>query len=91
MNQACNLGDKSCKPCDGGVPPLSADETKQLLAQLDTSRLQHIVAAHLSGKNNRPELVVAALCGALGCDADWVAVATQQEGLDWREFCYSFR
>ena len=34
MSQVCNLGDKRCKPCEGGVPPLSADETKELLGQL---------------------------------------------------------
>ncbi len=31
---ACNLSTKSCKPCEGGVPPLSADEVERLLAQL---------------------------------------------------------
>lgn len=35
MSKVCNLGDKRCKPCEGGVPPLSADETRELLAQLE--------------------------------------------------------
>ncbi len=56
-----------------------------LLGRLDNSCLQHIVAAHLSRKNNAAELAVEALSGALGCTPDEVAVATQDQGLDWRE------
>lgn len=58
-----------------------------LLSQLDVSRLQHIVAAHLSEQNNSPELAVGALSGALGCEAGWVGVAGQEEGFDWRQIC----
>jgi phosphoribosyl 1,2-cyclic phosphodiesterase len=57
----------------------------QLLARLDNSRLQHIVAAHLSRKNNTPQLAVEALSLALNCDKDWVGVATQEKGFAWRE------
>ena len=64
---------------------LSNAAAAELLARLGTAHLQHIVAAHLSQKNNRPELAVAALSGALNCSAEWIAVATQQQGLDWRE------
>ncbi len=56
-----------------------------LLARLDCSRLQHLVAAHLSEQNNTPELARAALARALDCTADWVGVATQQDGCAWRE------
>jgi phosphoribosyl 1,2-cyclic phosphodiesterase len=56
-----------------------------LLAALDRSRLRHVVAAHLSQKNNTPELARGALASALGCEPDWIAVATQEEGLDWRD------
>lgn len=56
-----------------------------LLAALDNSRLKHIVAAHLSLKNNTPELAVNALAGALSCAQEWVGVATQEEGFAWRE------
>ncbi|MDD5329216.1 MAG: 4a-hydroxytetrahydrobiopterin dehydratase [Sulfuricella sp.] len=31
---ACDLSTKSCKPCEGGVPPLSAEEVERLLAQI---------------------------------------------------------
>jgi phosphoribosyl 1,2-cyclic phosphodiesterase len=64
---------------------LNNDDAAGLLGRLDTGSLQHIVAAHLSSKNNKPELAVRALSGALGCAGDWIAVATQDEGLDWRE------
>jgi phosphoribosyl 1,2-cyclic phosphodiesterase len=64
---------------------LNNDDAAALLGRLDNGRLQHIVAAHLSGKNNRPELAIRALSGVLGCAENWVAVATQDEGLDWRE------
>jgi phosphoribosyl 1,2-cyclic phosphodiesterase len=56
-----------------------------LLAALDRSRLRHVVAAHLSEANNRPELARAALAGVLGCDESWIGVAEQARGFDWRE------
>ena len=55
-----------------------------LLAALDTSRLQHLIAAHLSQQNNTPSLARTALAGALGCGEDWVGVAEQDDGFDWR-------
>lgn len=64
---------------------LNNDDAAALLGRLDNGRLQHIVAAHLSSKNNRPELAIRALSGVLGCAGSWVAIATQEEGLDWRE------
>jgi phosphoribosyl 1,2-cyclic phosphodiesterase len=58
---------------------------QRLLAALDGSRLQHVIAAHLSQQNNRPDLARGALAEALGCAPDWIGVATQDEGLDWRD------
>ena len=57
----------------------------RLLARLETGRLQHLVAAHLSQRNNRPELARTALAEALGDDPDWLDVADADIGLDWRE------
>ena len=31
----CDLTNKSCKPCEGGVPPLGAAEVSAMLKQLD--------------------------------------------------------
>ena len=35
MNNVCDLTNKQCKPCEGGVPPLSQSEIDRLIAQLD--------------------------------------------------------
>ncbi|MBM3357777.1 MAG: MBL fold metallo-hydrolase [Betaproteobacteria bacterium] len=56
-----------------------------LVRGIDCSRLQHLVAAHLSQQNNTPEAARAALAGALGCEPEWIGVATQGEGFAWRE------
>ena len=55
-----------------------------ILAALDRSSLRHIVAAHLSERNNRPELARGALAAVLDCVPDWIGVADQNEGFDWR-------
>ncbi|HSB49553.1 MAG TPA: MBL fold metallo-hydrolase [Burkholderiales bacterium] len=64
---------------------LSNEASAELLRAMDCSRLQHLVAAHLSQANNTPELARAALAGALGCAPEWIGVATQDEGFGWRE------
>lgn len=56
-----------------------------ILRRLDVSCLQHLVAAHLSRKNNTVELATQALSMAVGCEIGWVQVATQENGFDWRE------
>lgn len=56
-----------------------------LLRAIDTSVLKHVVAAHLSRENNTPMLARTALAGALGCEADWIGIADQTMGFDWRE------
>lgn len=64
---------------------LSNREAAGILSRIDVSRLQHLVAAHLSSRNNLPQLAVQALCEVLGCESDWIGVATQEEGFAWRE------
>ncbi|MBI4998261.1 MAG: MBL fold metallo-hydrolase [Rhodocyclales bacterium] len=56
-----------------------------LLARVDRSRLRHVVAAHLSQENNTPALAMAALAAVLDCAPDWLAVADQDSGCDWRQ------
>jgi phosphoribosyl 1,2-cyclic phosphodiesterase len=63
---------------------LANAQSERLLAALDLSRLKHVVAAHLSEQNNRPELARAALARALGCAEHWVGLATQDDGFGWR-------
>ena len=55
-----------------------------LLAKIGTRRLQHLVAAHLSEQNNLPALAARALSAAMGCSPEWIGVAGQEAGFDWR-------
>ncbi len=64
---------------------LNNHEAARILSRLDLGNLQHLIAAHLSRKNNTPELAIQALSSVLGCAEDWVCVATQEEGFFWRE------
>ncbi len=59
-------------------------ESERLLGAIDRSRLKHVIGAHLSQQNNRPELARAALARALGCEESWVSHATQDDGFGWR-------
>ncbi len=56
-----------------------------LVKDMGWKRLQHLVLAHLSEKNNLPHLARQAFTETLGCDPDWLQVADQDSGLDWRE------
>lgn len=69
----------------GRLGHLDNDAAASLLAQIDVARLQHVVAAHLSEQNNRPDLAMAALSSALGCEHEWIGVADQECGFDWRQ------
>ena len=69
----------------GPLGHLSNAQAADLVRSLDTQWLQHLVAAHLSVKNNTPELARGALAEALDCEPDWIGIATQEDGLDWRE------
>jgi phosphoribosyl 1,2-cyclic phosphodiesterase len=60
-------------------------DSERLLGALDRSRLRHVIAAHLSQQNNRPQLARAALARAMGCSEEWIGLATQDEGFSWRE------
>jgi hypothetical protein len=50
---------------------------------MDVSGLRHVIAAHLSQKNNRPALARNALAQALDCEPEWIEVACQDSGFDW--------
>jgi phosphoribosyl 1,2-cyclic phosphodiesterase len=60
-------------------------QAASLVRRIDCSRLQHVVAAHLSEENNRPQLAVRALAAVLGCSDDWIGVAGQEGGFAWRQ------
>lgn len=69
----------------GRLGHLNNLDAAAILGRLNTSCLQHLIAAHLSRKNNTAELAVRALSDALNCGTDWIGVATQEEGFAWRE------
>lgn len=62
---------------------LSNAQAADIITKIDTARLQHLVAAHLSDKNNHPDLARAALAAALGCVASEIRVADQDAGVAW--------
>jgi phosphoribosyl 1,2-cyclic phosphodiesterase len=69
----------------GRLGHLDNDAAAGILASIDTTRLKHIIAAHLSRQNNTPELARSALASALECTPDWIGIAAQATGFDWRE------
>ena len=64
---------------------LANDAAGALLASLERSRLQHLVAAHLSQENNTPQLARSALAAAGGYSEAWIVVASQETGFSWLE------
>ncbi len=69
----------------GPLGHLSNDAAGELLAALAHVDLQHVVAAHLSERNNRPDLAVAALTQACNGQGPRISVADQAGGLPWLE------
>ncbi|MEO5699259.1 MAG: MBL fold metallo-hydrolase [Casimicrobiaceae bacterium] len=63
---------------------LDNDTAAAIVASIDTTRLKHIIAAHLSQQNNTPARARAALAAALSCTEDWVGIADQSLGFAWR-------
>ena len=62
---------------------LSNDTSAQILAACLHGGLRHVVAAHLSRENNRPELALAALAAACGASAADLRAAGPDWGFDW--------
>ncbi len=68
----------------GRLGHLHNEAAAAILAAIDTSHLTHVIAAHLSQQNNTPELARTALASALECAPDWIGIAEQATGFDWR-------
>ncbi|HET8705926.1 MAG TPA: MBL fold metallo-hydrolase [Pseudomonadales bacterium] len=64
---------------------LNNDQSAQFLLNGDMTRLRELAIAHISEKNNQPDLARKALATALGCDEAWIQVADQENGLPWIE------
>jgi phosphoribosyl 1,2-cyclic phosphodiesterase len=69
----------------GDLGHLSNAQAADILGRLDTTKLTQLIAAHLSEKHNTPPLAQAALAAVMGCSLDWISVADQQAGFDWRD------
>lgn len=64
---------------------LSNDQAGELLQRLQSNKLRHLVAAHLSEQNNRSELALEALATGCGCNREDVLLAGQETGTGWLE------
>lgn len=62
---------------------LSNAAAAAVLQAVDRSRLKALHAAHLSKKNNAPQLAQLALAAVLGCAPGDIGVASQDDGFDW--------
>lgn len=69
----------------GRLGHLANDTAAQILAGCMHQRLKFLVAAHLSERNNRPELVRGVLAPVLGGHPADVTVADPVHGFDWLE------
>ena len=70
----------------GDLGHLDNQSAAKLLSNLNNSKLKHMIAAHLSAKNNTPDLAQQALASVLHCEKSWIGVADQAMGFDWRGF-----
>ena len=73
----------------GDYGHLNNGQAKNLLTRVDISRLQYLVASHISEKNNTVALARNTMSEALDTDASWIQVASQDEGLDWQVLKHS--
>jgi phosphoribosyl 1,2-cyclic phosphodiesterase len=67
----------------GAYGHLSNSAAAEIATALQHPRLKHVVAAHLSAQNNRPELAQQAMANALGCQAADIVVAQPDLGSCW--------
>ena len=68
----------------GDIGHLNNHQAANLVSELGWQDLQHLVLAHISSKNNLPQLARQCFVDTLGCDPDWLQLADQDSGLDWR-------
>lgn len=73
------------KRVSGRLGHLDNQTSASLLSRLDNSKLKHLLAAHLSAQNNHPHLARNALSTVLGCEPEWIGIADQEQGFDWRQ------
>ncbi len=64
---------------------LSNDQAAEVLRRVDRGRLRHVAAAHLSERNNRPGLALAALAAVLDGSPTRLCAFDQRAGGGWLE------
>lgn len=69
----------------GPLGHLSNQQAAGLLESIDTSSLKQIAVAHISEKNNSPELVLDALSEVLNGWSGKLKLAAQNQGLPWQD------
>jgi len=69
----------------GDLGHLNNGQSASLIEAVDTGRLQHLVAVHISETNNTRLLALQALASALGVPEREIDAACQDGGLDWRQ------
>ncbi len=62
---------------------LANEAAADMLQQVMHANLKHVIAAHLSERNNTPELARESLCRVLACDASDIEVASPTHGTPW--------
>ena len=67
----------------GQLGHLSNQQSAEILQGLDRSRLQRVIAAHLSQKNNSPDKVRSLIQEVLAGSDIEVVIADQESGFDW--------
>jgi len=73
----------------GSLGHLSNQQAAAMLAAIDRSKLRHVTIAHISEKNNRPDLALGELANTL---QDWdgqLLLAVQDQGLPWQDISAS--
>ena len=69
---------------------LSNGQAQALLKALQHPHLQHVVAAHISDKNNTEQLAKTSLAAALSCEPNEIPAIDQDEGLHWMSLRSAF-
>jgi phosphoribosyl 1,2-cyclic phosphodiesterase len=67
----------------GAYGHLSNQQAAELLSRITTDRLQYLVAAHISEKNNHPQLAFDSLAAVAGDCHYAIILANQPDGMPW--------
>ncbi len=69
----------------GDFGHLSNQQAADFLTEINTEKLTHLVASHLSEQNNEPYLACSVMAEAINTTPDWIALANQEDGFGWRD------